>query len=274
MIKEALKYLVDLVEAQTSVLKLYEDNESVHLLINEAGLVREKEFIKPTQWPGLTFGSMEGMISYLAAHTEEVYGALFVGEDRIVADMAHGPLGQNNPRIAVLPLFPSEEFTALGGLFSGVNQRQLWRRLISDLHGCLPPSLLLAISQMKVKASAEQQSHIEISGVGSEKNAASVAISYAGAKGTETVEIGLDWTYRGRVYDCMDQHYEIPLRLEVSVENGKEVLFRFHPRQLQRLMRQVRADIVAKLTGIDGFTVHEAEYAPPPREQSEPAPGL
>lgn len=214
------------------------------------------------------FVTLEGFADYLnSTHAKDDNGIIFVGPDRVFADLIYG-LGDDERKSVEthtlnLALGESEEFKALRRFFSPINQRDLWKLLITKLDGCIDPKLLLAIGSIRVAAAQEAKAEIDFSGLSSGAKSASVKVNFTTKEGSQASgPIRVDWTFTGRIWESFANPYVIPLRLELE-ETDKGIVFTFHPRSLESVLRQARADLVAEISSkvpADRFTVHEGTY--------------
>jgi hypothetical protein len=169
-------------------------------------------------------------------------GRVWVNSKAIRADLAYG---KHTTRVERMPLNLAEERDALEELMRGVNQRDLWELLATDLHGCLPPTLMLAVGSLKVSVKREENRDIEVTGVSSGGETRAIRIRYGTAKGDQETEIPGEWTWCGRWYQGWDKVYEVPLRLIIDTEDG--LRFRFVPRRICAVQDQVLEDLVQHL---------------------------
>ena len=261
-LKDSIIELITRGENTTKVFDVFDDGDAIHkLIVYGAGVKPEiRQFEKVAVPRNHTFKSLDGFVDYLnSSHCAEDKGVLFVGDRAVEANLAYGTYSQQ--RIS-LPLDFSEEFEALISIMRGVEQKGLWRALVSTLKGCIDASLLLAVSQVRVSGTTEKDCKVDITGVqnGTARDAFSVTFQERKDGATTTREIPVDWAWKGRIWECFDSEYEIKLRLEIeATENG--LRFLFHPERLKRLMRESRLDLVRSIAAKvpDQFTVHEGQ---------------
>jgi len=206
-----------------------------------------------------TFGSLEGFLDYLNSdHCANDKGIVFVGQEQIFVNLAYKT---NEAQEAKLPLKFSDEYQAMRSLADGVKHKALWQLLITKLHGCMSPALLLAIGQIKITGGTESQIRVDITGITDGKQSDSLRVSFAVNKGEATADIPMEWTWKGRIWEQFGNEYEITLRLEIEVVNGA-LVFRFHPRRPQEVLRQATQDLVAEIKKAipKQFTAHEGSY--------------
>lgn len=210
------------------------------------------------------FGTLEGFMSYLnSEHAEpenDETHIIFVGGDFVTANMSYR---SNIVHEASLPLHVSEEFNALMELTKGVSQKELWRALVTDLADSFPISLRLAISNLAMTNTEGRQVQISDVGLSEESAQRKATIIFPSQKAGETdttKELDLDWSFVGRFRECFDHVIKVPIRIELSVEQGEAPIFTFHPLGLPTIMREYRHVLVAHIIeGVDStrFTVHE-----------------
>ena len=214
-----------------------------------------------------TFNSFEGFTSFLnstllmdgLATEEGGKGAVFVQGESVFATFEYWSPEQQSAKLA---LAPSEEYRALERLMHGVDQKMLWRLLVTDLHGCMDTSLLLAVSRLNVKAKAESDVQIAPVGIDSTSGGNTIAVTYgAGKDGSVTANIETEWTWKGRLWDQFPYESEITLRLELDMSDG--LVFRFHPRRLGDVKRDVQQALVKALfddLNSDRWVVNEGVF--------------
>jgi hypothetical protein len=265
MIQEALKYLFEQGRAQTTVLTVWDDGQTVTKLIRNGSAVELREFQNAPASRDHRFLTLAGLLEYLNSphvfsdpeHPSPV--VVFVGERVIQARLGYGD--RRLDWSLALHLSPTPEYSALQVLFEGVSQAELDRLLKTDLFGCLPPELLLVIANLNISAKREGSVEIDPIGLSKSSFAKSVAVSYSLKNGTTArAEIPLDWSYIGPIWTCWDTKYEIALRLSVEMYEDGGVRFIFHPRQLSETLRRVRLDLLNELrAGVpDSVSVFEA----------------
>jgi hypothetical protein len=250
---------IDRLQATASDFKIVHDDPSkVFVALN--GKIAEVAKFTPKR--DHVFQTLDGLIAYLAsAHCAKDDGILFVGDDLIHADLQYQQRGTHR---AKLPLVKSEEYKALERLMAGVPQKELWRLLLSKLDGCLPLELMLQASNIQIKGEYVSDTKIERTGLGNSNTAQVTRITYTApdGKGTKTSDIGTNWAFMGRIWEAYDEQFEIPLTLEIKTEDVKEPLFIFHPRRLDKVLREAKLALVGELNEriVGAFTVHEGTY--------------
>lgn len=186
-------------------------------------------------------------------------GLVFVAPDRIEATLLYGhPLTHK----ATLAVNDSEEFAAIKRLGAGVNQKELWRLLITALDAKVDPALLVQISSIGIKAKDDREFTIRPAGLtqGLAKNALIVS-TLNPATGEQVSEIRTDWVFHVRLWECFDQEYDIPTVLEI-VPTDKGLVFLFHAKGLQDILRQARQDLVEEINAAlpSQFRAYCGEY--------------
>jgi len=146
-----------------------------------------------------------------------------------------------------MPLNPTPAYAALDLLMRGVNQKQLWRLLITDLHERISSELLLQVSKIRSNVRAGAEADIQVTGVTNRSEHSAFDLTF-GSKDqpTGTAAVGLDWDWTGRLWQCWDAEYAISLRLELEVD-GNGLRFRFHPRALEDVLLRAREELSLKL---------------------------
>jgi hypothetical protein len=208
-----------------------------------------------------TFATLDGLLDYLASgHCAADHGVIFVGDNLVHADLQYQQPGKHR---ASLPIGASEEYAALTVLFMGVEQKMLWRSLLSKLDGCFDVELMMQISNIQIKADYVADTKIERTGLGNTKTADVTRVTFTApdGKGTKTADLWTKWEWEGRIWEAFDRTFKIPLTLEINTE-GKAPLFLFHPRRLDAILRTAKLALVEEIKGKApaSFTVHEGTY--------------
>lgn len=250
------------------------DHKTYQMFVD--GLSTGESWTVPRPPPKKThvFDTLEGFTSYLNSDHCNCEGdarvlhkgrhIVFVGGEYVTANMSYS---SNDVHAAALSLFIAEEFEALMRLREGVNQKDLWRLLVTDLASSFPMQLRLAISALDLKRTEEQQVEITETGLEEEGGKRMVTLTYPSLKTGETQEsrtLSLDWTYVGRFRECYSYEISVPVRIEIEIDHGAP-LFKFHCIGLPTIMRNYReslAQYIRNDLGGDRFTVHEGVEVP------------
>lgn len=200
--------------------------------------------------------SLDGLIAYLTELRSTLQPVVFVGKDAIVAPLQYPTTDPSSVRVA---LALSEEYAALQKLTSGVTQKQLWRLLTTDLHGCIgqpptdaapfAPDLSLALDVAGLQADSRNVSEIQIDRTGVTNRAGSSRLTLNiidSVNGSRPWNVQTEWAWRGRIWDCFNAEVLIHLTLEI-IETERGLLFQFHPRRLQSVLRCARTELVGHL---------------------------
>lgn len=194
---------------------------------------------------GHAFGTLAGLLDYLQsdiAGNEAEPVAVFVNQNDIVAMIDYPTLPKKSVKIS---LDDSEEMAALRRLFNPISQKDLWRVLMTDLDGCIPPELAYAISNMDIKIDGDISVKIGPAGAGSKSASEKITVNLPTGKGDKTVDLSRKWEFKGRMWRCFDREAAIELTLEVHTDNG--VGFQFHPKRLDKVVDENRAALVAEI---------------------------
>lgn len=256
MIENALEYLVDLGKNSLQTKTVHEHEDIAHVLIaqkpNEAPLLQQ--FSKPRTPRSHTFETDAGFLAFLNSdHCKnlsiggrESKGVVFTGAaDKIVADLDYGI----HPRIAqraMLKLDATEEYIALTKLLNknGLTQRELWSLLVSELHNCIDPALLLAIGSIQMTKDEEKTAKIDVSGFSNRTERSGWSMTW-GTDASKKTNSYFDWEWKGRIWNCFDYESIVALRLEINNDEG--VRFIFHARRLQKVLIDARAALNAHI---------------------------
>ncbi|MEN6536478.1 MAG: hypothetical protein ABFD89_22675 [Bryobacteraceae bacterium] len=222
------------------------------------GDLKEISIVPPLR--GHKFTSLEGLIDYLNSDRSGIgTGVVFVGETQILAELAYM---ERRRETAGTALRESEEFRGLMELTKGVAQKRLWELLVTVLFDSMNKGLLLQIQNLGVKIEKDGEISIQRSGLTDAKVSAKMTITCAKAgKADERGEVNLDWTWKGRIWECWDREFEIPLTLELNVDEG--LRFIFHPNRLETRLREARLALAAHLQGklnSERFRVYEGTF--------------
>jgi hypothetical protein len=258
MEKDAYEYLIEEIgQKLPQVIDVHDDGEEETKLIL-SGPGREsmlKAFKKEAPARRHKFASLAGFVGYLNSKHCEEGGVVFVGPTVAHADLRY----QSSARHQVdLTLAKAEEFDALTRLGGGVGQKDLWRLLVSKLHGCLPEALLLAVASINVKGAIAANVEIEHTGLSQGGTSEQIVVNM----GTSQAPVNVNWQWKGRIWECFDREFTVDLRLEIAMEDAAPK-FTFHAQRLETVLREAREALVAELeTTITAgrFLVFEGTY--------------
>lgn len=258
--KEALEYLIEVGEQRERVIPVHDDGTNeTKLIVHKDGQSELKEFSKPPVERHHSFLSVDGFVDYLNSEHCKNGGIIFVDSSGVKADLNYLTHGE---QFVTLPLKDSEEYSALRNLMRGVDQPALWELLVTKLNDCISSDLLLAIGSMKVHRKSESESKINVTGIRDSKGVQSTIIQYQQKDGTpQEAEIKVDWTFKGRIWECFDKEFEIKLRLVISVDD--HIVFRFVPIRLDKVLLEARQALVKEIHNNltpERFTVHEGTH--------------
>lgn len=255
---EAIDRLVRLGESKKTAEAFYLDETHAHYMINDGKTWTKEAFLRESPDLSYEFYTLEGLIDYL--NGSDKAGKVFVGKTSICADLSFEKHRQDEARIE---LVYSCEFRALDTnlLAHWASQKDFWRLLIGELHGCFLPALLGMVGQVKVAESRKSDVTIDDTGITSGSEASSVLVSFPGKKNdaTEDARIAIDWTFHGRLWECFDTEYDIPMRLELQT-GDTGLVFRFVAIGLDKVLRTGRDDMVKALSAganPNKFSVYE-----------------
>lgn len=266
MIQEAIDYVFQQGMQQDRVLDIHDNGESVEkLILTDAGKSEIREYSKPPAPRDHALYSLDDFVLFLKSDHAKDGGVITVNENDVVADLAYT---KHSTFCVRLPLKFSTEFLALQELFKGIGHRELWSKLISDLDGCIDEALLASLSMIHVSASTVGNTEIKSTGVQSASISAKVDILCQAKEGADKTPVSMktEWTFTGRLWEYYDETCEIDLRMEVDVagkENEKKLVFKFHPKKLERIKSDMRASLVERLRGelsAEKFTVIQGDF--------------
>lgn len=231
---------------------------------------QEREVDRPLKPPArvVTLASVESLIGYVngasAAGVEA--GVVLVSEKEVVADLAYGRHFEHR---AVLPLAASEEYEGLERMRAGIGVRALWTLLVGALDGCVYPAgheeetrlLEMLVSNITVDVKDVTSLVIDRLGAGNSAGEYTVKVSMGTTKGEQRAEIPVAWVWKGRLWSCLEQEFEVPLRLEVG-KRDSEVTLLFHARRFSDVLRGARAALVSRLEAVRGdrASVYEGAF--------------
>lgn len=145
-----------------------------------------------------------------------------------------------------MPMEKTPERVALGKLMEGVDQRQLWELLVTDLRDAMGEGLLLTIQNIAISEDAAD--HVKISSVGlaDASGHRAIRIQSAADGGAKHADIPENWQWSGALFKCCDEfQVTIELRLVVSKQNNGALQFRFVPIAMHKAERETR-DMLAR----------------------------
>lgn len=261
MIKEALEYLSQQLAQAHKPEVVHEDRLGRCVLVNTGSAFETRTFEKLAPERKHRFATLEGFLSYLASgHASVDAGPVFVGEKAVVCSLTYGDPTQDVIR---LDLADSEEWSALMQLGRGVDQKGLWRALVTKLADSVDPSLVLIIGTLSMTQKQGEAANIDPFGLATVKGAKETVVTFpaAGGAGEQRKTIANEWIFEVRRWECFQTTFKVLTTLELE-SDGKEIRFVFHPRRLKQVEQAARAALVAELTTTTDaarFTVHEGE---------------
>lgn len=256
---EEMRYLIEDV-SKPQVVPIFENSaEKTVLVASGDGKSEIKSYAKDRPVEKHQFHTLEGLVDYLRDVQDiEERTVIFVGKAAVRADLAYKSTQFADE--AVIALRDSPEYAAFKALTQGVDQKELWRLLSTDLYGCVDPSLLMAISTLKKMVKSKDEIRIDPTGVVSHEG----GLFHEIVCGEACQPVALAWTFSLPIFECFPGHRAtIETRLEIDTDGGIE--FTFHPRQLERVLAEERLALVACLReriaeqGIENVTVLEGE---------------
>jgi hypothetical protein len=157
----------------------------------------------------------------------------------------------------------------------GVDQRTLWRLLVTDLADAMDNELFLSVGKIQVAAKRGSDVEIDVSGLSNESSESRIEVRFPqNAQGDmKSAQIQTDWSWKGRIWECFEREYEIQLRLELKVDEG--LAFHFHARRLQQVLRDARRELVTHVRdevktvpefAVEHVSVYEGEWQRPHRD--------
>lgn len=257
-LKAALEYLCNIGADVPRTVAVHQDDETVEKIVSFEGFHERLAFDREPVEFSHSFLSLEAFLEFLnGPECAKASGVVFVGERAVTADLYYL---SHTPRTAHLKLDFSEEFLALIKIFfapvptpaageargdgNWTSSKDLWRLLVSDLDGCLPDSLTLAVKSLQICSTSVSDMKISDLGIGDGGGSTTIDVSYKDKSSGEPVskEIDTDYVWHGRVFETFASPTKINLRMEMDVSDG--VRFTFHPRRMREVMRVVRANLV------------------------------
>lgn len=264
MLKELVDRLLSAGRDSVTPVKVHEDHERVHMLVPQGdGNVEMIQYFKPRAVRSHVFASVDGFVDYLnGPWCEGAKGVVFVGLNTVHADLDYGARDMQR---AKLELAPATEYNAFLQLTSkeGITQKDLFTLLNSELTGCIDKTLFAAIRQIKLSSRAEHNVEIDVTGIESRggSDVMTVQITEPG-KATEQNQLKLDWGWEGRIWECFNDQFKTPLRMQLSTE--RVFRFVFHRPGHARVLRDARQQLVEHIRGqlkdAGRFEVYEGAY--------------
>lgn len=262
MITEAMQFLKEQFRLGSSMQEVQKDADFVHLYDQDKREVRKYSLREPR--PEHTFQTLDGFVGFLIAEDysgvvgapDSGCGPVLVGREKVTAHLLYGET--QRIRKCYLPLQPSPEWTALGILARGVSQAQLWKLLISDLHGCVDPALMLAVGSVKVSRKQTNEQSISNLGIRHLAGSDTMSLLVPTPSGDQDVQFATEYVFTVRRFQGFSKTYEVTTRLEIDTEDA--VKFMFTPRRLPDVDDQARVDLAAELsTRLGDWSVFEGD---------------
>lgn len=258
--RDTIELLMNKGAAGVKPVEVYSDSTRIIVGIpGTGGNLELVEYQKERPTRNHQFATLVGLIEYLnSKHCVEDDGILFVSRRQIRAELKYRTTDRS---LCNLTLEHTSEYNAFQRLVrpEGHTQRDLWRLLITDLDGCVSKALLLAISQIKIKATEEANITIDSTGLANSdsRGSATVLFNDPSGKGQHTANIPLDWDWTGQLWTCFEEQSEIGLRLELANDNGLK--FHFHPIRIERVVETTHQRMVENIREQlpPQFTVYE-----------------
>lgn len=246
MLTEAINRLVKLGTEKIDISTVHCTNEFETKMISYPnGDVELLDFpLNPAKRDHVVY-SLDGFVDLLLSDQfKEETGVVFVGEDKIVCDLAYKT---HNRQLITVPLKFSDEFTALKKMEKGMGQTEAWRAL-HEIGDSIPTaqSVIMAISNVSIKSFSKSDSEVHDSGVQLQSSSEGFTLSFPGKgnQGTLTEEFPRDHTYIGTIWEAWDGDFSLQVQL---VLNFPPLQFMFLPKRYGRALRDARLDMVAEL---------------------------
>lgn len=255
MARESLEYLVALGKDVAQTRLLLEDSDSrTYLITNINGNTEIKTFQKEPPLINHKILTLKGFADYINK-TDDSNTIIFVDENEILADFN---VNKNHKYRAYCPLTPTKSFKCLQQLFSGAAQKQLWRMLVTELDGCFDPSLECYIGSIQFSESTEKKIEISNAGLinGTANRAQRINFQPTSNSNIQSVDIPMNWLWKGKIWDCFDSVAEINLRLEIENDDGK-LIFIFHPKSLEEMIRAQKELLVDQLKELVDVLIYQ-----------------
>lgn len=266
-LQETISELLGLVLRPAEVLEVHRRGSKVTKLVQSGGFYRLEDYELDPPAVDHEISSLVDFTRFMAVATEK-YGqeqfkdlaVVFVEPLRVMADLAYG---QHQKRRLALPLSLSESRAALEHLFTGVDQKTLWRLLIGPLSESLRDADRLAalVSQVQVASGSNVKVEIDPYGMESHCRAQSLVVQFAGAKneGVQQVPIDTEWHWTGWLWEGVEEAI-LPVSLVMRLEISPDLTFRFHPRNLPMVERNAQDALVGYLRENLACPVYQGEY--------------
>lgn len=264
MLKELVDRLLSAGRDSMTPQKLHENHKHIQMLVPRGDGVAERvQYDKPRPVRNHTFATLTGFVDYLnGLYCDGAKGVVFIGRDGAYADLDYGACDKQR---AVLRTDASSEYQAFQTLTApcGVAQRDLFTLLNRELSGCVDAALMLEIRKIKLSAKAEQSVEIDVTGIES-RGGSDVMTIQMGQPGQATTptQMRVDWSWHGRIWECYDEEFTTPLRLQLSTADG--LRFIFHAPGHARVVRDARQKMVEhlrdRLADAQRFEVYEGSY--------------
>jgi hypothetical protein len=148
-----------------------------------------------------------------------------------------------------MTLNDSPEYEALKMLQNGVRQQDLWKLLNNQLHGCVDPSLKMAIKDIKVTTRQESSCTINPFGIVNQSGGVFHELVFPSDKPGEQPDkkaISPDWEFELSIFECFDHPVKISTSLEIDKSSGG-LTFTFTPRRIERVVSNERLALVSHL---------------------------
>jgi len=223
MLKEAIEAIAALQKRageQAKPVVLHEDLLGKTLLFWNGEKTVEKYVAKERKRGVVRLFDVESFIRY--AVTLE-HPAIFVSKEWLQVT-SHWGQHEQGLDVGSLKMVHSPEYRALCCLGSSVPQKQFWTMLATVLFGHIDRGLATAISQIKVKATADTNSSLNEIGITTGKDGSESLVDQfldTQGKGVHTADIPVEWVWHGRIWEAYDVEFEISCRLIVEFVDGQ-----------------------------------------------------
>lgn len=267
-LQEKISELLGLVTRPVQVLEVHRRCGKVTKLFRGGDLVQTKEFDLDPPAVDHEISSLVDFTRFMALEAEKYDreqlknppAVVFVEPRRVMADLAYG---QHQKRRLALPLNLSESRAALEHLFTGVDQKTLWRMLIGPLAESIRDADRLAavVSQVQVASGSKVNVQIDPYGLETRGSGQSLVVQFTGVQneGVQQVPIDTEWYWEGWIWDGVEEAL-LPDDLVMRLEITSDLTFRFHPRNLPMVERNARDALVGYLRTNVACPVYQGEY--------------